>query len=104
MCQLWGGSKTKHERVFRPFCEDTRTTQGEARVFGSRALGNYKNGSDIDLAILGKRVHETTARRIPLLLNQELFIPYRVDVVCYELCENESLRSHIAAYGRKFEP
>lgn len=76
----------------------------EARVFGSRALGNYKKGSDIDLAILGRRVNETTVRRISLLLNQELPIPYHVDVVCYELCENEALRSHIAAYGRKFEP
>lgn len=26
----------------------------EVIVFGSRAMGNYKKGSDIDLALLGK--------------------------------------------------
>jgi uncharacterized protein len=25
----------------------------EARIFGSRSLGNFKNGSDIDLALFG---------------------------------------------------
>ena len=30
----------------------------EARIFGSRALGNFKNGSDIDIALFGPEADE----------------------------------------------
>ena len=28
----------------------------KASIFGSRAKGNYKNGSDIDIALYGKKI------------------------------------------------
>ena len=33
-----------------------------ALVFGSRAMGNYRPGSDIDLALMGSAVGAETAR------------------------------------------
>jgi len=71
-----------------------------ALVFGSRAMGNYKPGSDIDLALMGSAVGVDTARRLSVILNEEEPIPYKVDVVAYSACESEELRRHIDQWGR----
>lgn len=52
-----------------------------ALVFGSRAMGNYKKGSDVDLAIKGKRVSRGTVNRLSDDLNEEYPLPYFFDVV-----------------------
>jgi uncharacterized protein len=75
----------------------------EAQIFGSRSMGNFKNGSDIDIAIYGPELDEATVRRISTLFNEELPIPHRVDVVWYEGCENEELKAHIREHGRHLE-
>ena|SRR6056297_1738681 len=36
----------------------------KAIIFGSRALGNYKKGSDIDLAKRGKKINESICKKI----------------------------------------
>jgi predicted nucleotidyltransferase len=72
----------------------------DAYIFGSRAMGNYRTGSDIDLAIFGQGVSETTVRRLSVLLNEESPLPYRVDVVAFDLCENAALKEHIVRHGR----
>lgn len=64
-------------------------------VFGSRAMGNYKPGSDMDIAIKGRNV----AFELSNLLNEELPLPYYFDVVHYESLESESLTRHIDEYG-----
>ncbi|MGA2545254.1 MAG: nucleotidyltransferase domain-containing protein [Rectinemataceae bacterium] len=74
----------------------------DARIFGSRSMGNFKNGSDIDMAIFGPELDEPTVRRLSTLLNEELPIPHRVDVVWYDACDNEELKAHIRAHGRRF--
>ena len=33
-------------------------------IFGSRAMGNYKPGSDIDIALKGQNVNRTTVIRL----------------------------------------
>jgi uncharacterized protein len=71
-----------------------------ALIFGSRAMGNYKSGSDIDLAISGREVGTDTARRLSVILNEEEPLPYKVDVVAYAACENEELKRHIDEWGR----
>jgi len=68
-------------------------------VFGSRAMGNYKRGSDVDLAIMG----DLSARdiwRIEGLLNDELPTPYFYDVLGFSLLTNEALRAHILEVGQ----
>jgi predicted nucleotidyltransferase len=73
----------------------------EARIFGSRSMGNFKNGSDIDLALFGPELDESSVRKLSTLLNEELPIPHHVDVVWYEACENEELKAHIREHGRR---
>ncbi|WP_059172389.1 nucleotidyltransferase domain-containing protein [Bacillus sp. FJAT-27445] len=72
-----------------------------AYIFGSRAMGNYKRGSDVDIAISGKGVTEKTLFQVYDLLNEEYPLPYFFDVVIYEDIKNEELKRHIDTVGKK---
>ena len=74
----------------------------EVRVFGSRATGRFKRGSDLDLALWGRALNPKIVDHIRVVLNQELPIPYRCDVVAYDNLENEALRSRIKEEGKLF--
>lgn len=71
----------------------------KAYIFGSRAMGNYKKGSDIDIAIIGKAIDFETTSRLYGKLNEELPIPYFIDVVNFNTIEVESLKQHILNEG-----
>ena len=45
-------------------------------IFGSRAKGNFKKASDIDLAVKGKSVTDITVKRLSSMLNEELSLPF----------------------------
>lgn len=70
-----------------------------ALIFGSRAKGNYKPGSDVDLAIKGERITHTTIARLTFLLNEEYPLPYFFDVVHNETIKNPDLVDHIDRVG-----
>lgn len=70
-------------------------------IFGSRAMGNYKNGSDVDLALKGP-VTEEMLREVSSHLNQKLPLPYFFDVVIYNQIQNAELKKHIDEEGRVF--
>lgn len=72
----------------------------QAFVFGSRAMGNYKNGSDVDLAISGRDVSETTIMRLSDLLNEQYPLPYFFDILHYEKISNPTLKNHIDVEGK----
>ena len=72
----------------------------EVLVFGSRAMGNYKTGSDIDFAIKGRNINNKTACDVSGYLNEVLPIPYYIDVVCYEALINAELKKHIDRHGK----
>lgn len=71
-------------------------------LFGSRAKGNYKNGSDIDIAIKGKDCSRKIAFDLSGFVNEELLIPYHVDVVDYESLTHKELKEHIDRVGVEF--
>ncbi|MBU2628860.1 MAG: nucleotidyltransferase domain-containing protein [Proteobacteria bacterium] len=68
-------------------------------IFGSRAKGNFKKGSDIDLAIKGKNVSFELVAGLKTRFNQKLLIPYHVDLVHYESISNTDLIDHIDRVG-----
>lgn len=74
----------------------------EVIIFGSRAKGNYKQGSDIDLAIKGLGCTNKLAFQIKSHLNEALPLPYFFDVVCYNDMENDELKQHIDRVGKLF--
>lgn len=71
-------------------------------VFGSRAMGNYKHGSDIDLAVWGlepEEVNELNTR-----LNEYLSLPHKFDVVRFESVNDPELKQHIVKFGKLIYP
>ncbi|WP_192982390.1 nucleotidyltransferase domain-containing protein [Marinilactibacillus psychrotolerans] len=72
----------------------------EKLVFGSRAMGNEKTGSDIDLALVGEDIQYEDVLNISSLLNEEAPIPYYVDVVQYDSLSNKDLKDQIINEGQ----
>ena len=72
----------------------------EVVVFGSRAMGNHKKGSDVDLAIKGNRVSLRTISRLGTQLNEELPLPYEFDVIDYASIDTPALKEHIDSSGK----
>jgi uncharacterized protein len=72
----------------------------EVLIFGSRAKGTHRPGSDIDLAIIGEKCTERTALNIAGYLNEEVPIPYFVDVVYYEGLKHPELKAHVERVGK----
>lgn len=72
----------------------------KAILFGSRAMENYKKGSDIDIAITGKNINDKTVTRLSSILNQKLPIPYFIDVADYNSLSNIELKEHIQKEGK----
>jgi len=70
-------------------------------IFGSRALGTYKRGSDIDIALFGKHL-ENIVTSISYQLNEELSLPYFFDVVDYNGLTAPELKDHIDRVGIPF--
>lgn len=70
----------------------------KAVLYGSRAKGNYKNGSDIDLCLFGKNLDLRQQYRILDALD-ELFLPYKFDLTVYETITNDELKAHINRVG-----
>ncbi|GAA0706142.1 nucleotidyltransferase domain-containing protein [Paraclostridium ghonii] len=69
-------------------------------IFGSRAMGNYKKGSDIDIAVIGKEVTSKTIFKLDDYLNEVYPLPYFFDIIQYDLITNEKLREHINNEGK----
>jgi uncharacterized protein len=68
-------------------------------LFGSRAKGNYKPGSDVDLAVKGDRVTHRTIAQLADVLNEEIPLPYFFDVIHYDSLESQAPADHpLAAY------
>ncbi len=71
-----------------------------AYIFGSRAIGNYKKSSDVDIAIKGKTLDRRTVNRISDELNEVYPIPYFFDVIHYDIISSEELKKHIDEFGK----
>jgi len=74
----------------------------EVILFGSRAKGTYKPGSDIDLALRGERCSAELAWKLQGFINEELPIPYQVDIVDYRSLSNPRLKENIDKVGVVF--
>jgi len=74
----------------------------QAVIFGSRSKGNYKNGSDVDIALKGKQLTDKIISHISFVLNQETLMPYKFDVLNYHTITNKDLTDHIDRVGEIF--
>ena len=72
-----------------------------AILYGSRATGRFRTGSDIDLFLTGKNLTDDTILDVRAEL-RDSNVPYMVDVVAENEIRNENLKREIAATGRLF--
>ena len=70
-------------------------------LYGSRAKGNFKTGSDIDLTMVGDDL--TTQIQMDVFDElDELMLPYKMDLSIFAKLNNENLREHIERVGVVF--
>lgn len=72
-----------------------------AVVYGSRANGKYKNGSDIDLTLHGKGLEIQEMMDISDELD-DLLLPYMINLSIFEKLGHEALREDIKRVGKLF--
>lgn len=70
-------------------------------IYGSRAKGNYRPGSDIDLSIIGDSLTLSDRFRIEHEID-ELLLPYKIDLSLYHQIDNPELLEHIGRVGKTF--
>jgi type I restriction enzyme S subunit len=73
----------------------------EVIVFGSRAKGNYKEGSDIDLAVKGRNINLDDILSLSRKLD-ELNLPYKIDLINYATIKDKDVVEHIDRVGIVF--
>lgn len=72
----------------------------KAVIFGSRAKGNYKPGSDIDIAIYGEKITFDILSILHAELEEQSPMPYFFDIVDYTHLDHEELKEHIERVGK----
>jgi uncharacterized protein len=72
-----------------------------AVLYGSRAKGNYKVGSDIDLTLFGEAITPPRCATIADAMD-ELLLPYTIDLSVFSDLDNADLREHIERVGLVF--
>lgn len=70
----------------------------KAVLYGSRAKGNYKPGSDIDLTLVGSTLSNRVLADIADALD-ELLLPYSIDLSIFDDLNHADLREHIERVG-----
>lgn len=67
-------------------------------LYGSRAKGNYREGSDIDLTIKSDSLTYSQLLKIECRID-DLDLPHKVDLSIFKMIDNEKLIQHINKYG-----
>ncbi|MCX7885512.1 MAG: nucleotidyltransferase domain-containing protein [Caloramator sp.] len=71
-----------------------------AVIFGSRAKGNFKASSDIDIAIYGEKINFDVLSKLHAILEDESPMPYFFDIIDYSHLNHKELKEHIDRVGK----
>ncbi len=73
----------------------------QAIIYGSRAKGTYRPGSDIDLTLIGQLLSYEDLLQI-MGEFYDSAIPYTVDVSVFDYIDDAAVRDHIERRGQVF--
>lgn len=73
----------------------------KAILYGSRAKGNFKTGSDIDLTLVGQALTSELRSKIAWELD-DLLLPYTIDLSLFHELNHAELLDHIQRVGVVF--
>ncbi len=65
-------------------------------LYGSRAKGTNRPGSDVDLALIGPDVKRQTVSHIHFILEEESPMPFFFDVLHWDALSNQKLKDEIS--------
>jgi len=69
-------------------------------IYGSRAKGNYRAGSDIDITLIGEEITHTLLSLVMQEID-DLNTPYLFDISIYNSLKGSSLKEHIDRVGQE---
>lgn len=67
-------------------------------LYGSRAKGNYKPFSDIDITLIGEGLTRSDVNRLASDID-DLLLPYQFDISIFASLKNKELIEHIKRVG-----
>lgn len=73
----------------------------EVIIYGSRAKGNYREGSDIDITLKGKELDDHIRSKIYFDID-DLNTPYLFDISIFDKLNSPDLEDHINRVGQVF--
>ncbi len=96
----FGLKETTIQKLCGVFAKYPQVTK--AVLYGSRAKGNYKNGSDIDLTLHGGT--DLTLNVMYKILDEidDLLLPYTIDLSIYRTLSDPDFIDHIQRVGVTF--
>ncbi len=86
--------KIKH--IFEKYAEISKVV-----LYGSRAMGNFRYNSDIDLVMFGDKLNISFLSKIEADLD-DLLLPYKIDLSIFSYIDNKDLIDHIQRNGTVF--
>ena len=91
----YGLSEATLEEILTVFRENSQVY--EVILFGSRAKGTFRPGSDIDLAVKGKLTFKEFLQLLVKL--DDLALIYKIDAIQYSTIKSQELLDHIDRVG-----
>ena len=71
----------------------------QAILYGSRAKGNNRKGSDVDIVLKGEKLTLHELNKLSLIPD-DLLLPYTFDLTIYHRINNQELVNHINRVGK----
>lgn len=68
-------------------------------LYGSRAKGNNRSFSDVDITLLGETLLNSDLSKLQIEID-DLLLPYKFDISLFKNLRNEALIEHINRVGK----
>lgn len=98
-CERFGLPSKTREKINSVF--EKYPSVEKVIVYGSRAMGNYRTGSDIDITLIGPHITIDTLFAVEEDLD-ELLLPYTFDISIFSHLKNHDFLDHIDRVGKVF--
>ena len=87
------GIKDNHLQHIKQILSDNCKNIEKVCLFGSRAIGNYRETSDIDLVLYGSITEQENDRLYTCF--HESTLPYKIDIITYHHIRHKPLKRQI---------
>ncbi len=94
---MYGLKKETLDKIVQTIYENSKIDK--VILFGSRAKGTEKTGSDIDISFIADAL---TLRELQYIQNRldDLMLPYSIDLIDYSKISSLDLKEHILRVGK----